>query len=98
MTFRTSSATREVLLRALIEEGETLLEIEGGGYAFEREAQLHHLEGHFRLDADDDRFRAAEAGHVGNIAERADRERVHHIEHGHIHDDALGAEFSHPLR
>src|SRR5712671_927682 len=98
MTFRTSSSTREVLLGALIEEGEAFFEVEGGGYTFECEAQLYHLEGDFWLDTDDDRFRPAETGHVGNVAQRADCERVHHVEHGHVYDDALGAELPDPLR
>ena len=45
---------------------ETLLEIERGCDAFERESQLHHRKRHVRLDADDDRLRAAQTVSCGD--------------------------------
>src|SRR5947199_8775448 len=74
-----SSATIHPLLAAAVEEDEAFLEVEGGGDSLQGESQLHHREGDLGLDPDDHRFRAAEPGHVGDVAERAHRERVHDV-------------------
>src|SRR5689334_5740708 len=57
----------------LIEIGEALFEIERGGDALQSEAELNHGERDLGLDADDDRFRAAQANHVSKVAKRANR-------------------------
>src|SRR5690349_9382032 len=67
---------RHAALGAGVEVGETLLEIECGGHAFQAESQLHHRERHLRLDADDDRVGAAQADHVGHVPQRAHREGI----------------------
>src|SRR5258705_10776114 len=40
------SGVEPAILRANVEEGEAFLEVQDGGYAFQREAQLHHGERH----------------------------------------------------
>jgi hypothetical protein len=67
---------------------ESLLEVEGGRDAFEREPELDHRKGDLRLDADDDRFRAAQPNHVRHIAERPGGEGIDHVQRGDVDDDA----------
>src|SRR6059036_3152023 len=66
----------------LIQEQEAFLEIERRRDGGEREAELHHRERHLGLDPDDHRLRTAELDHVRQRADRADRERIHHVERG----------------
>src|SRR6266849_11088936 len=79
------------LFRTAIEEGEALFEVQHGRDTFQRQAELYHGERHVGLDADDDRLGAAQAGHVRDVAQRAHRERVHHVERGDVHDDTAAA-------
>src|SRR5213593_2826881 len=79
---RTSASTVARLLRQPSEQGQALLQVQGRVDALEVEAKLDHGEGHFGLDADDHRVGAAEPGHVGDVAQRARRERVHDVERG----------------
>src|SRR5712671_2360425 len=76
---------------AAIEEGESFFEVQHGGDALERQAELHHGERHVGLNADDDRLGAAEARHVRDVTQCPYRERVHHVERGDVHDDAATA-------
>src|SRR6185295_16709597 len=56
---RISASTTAPPLRACVEVHQALFQVEGGGDGGQRQSQLHHRERHFRLDADDDRLRAA---------------------------------------
>ena len=76
---------------------ESFLEVEGRGDALEREAHLHHREGDVGLDPDDHRAGAAQSNHVGDVTKSAGRERIEHVEGGHVHDHALGPQATHPL-
>src|SRR5262245_12680229 len=79
------------LSRPGVEVRESLLEVEGGRHVLQGQAELHHREGHLGLDADDDRLRSPELDHVGDRAQGAHREGVHHVEHRDVDDRALGA-------
>src|SRR5438445_7420286 len=76
---RSSSATSAALPCSGVEKRQALLEIEGGHDPFERQPQLDHGERHFRLDAHDHGLRPPEPRHVGDVPERAHRERVHDV-------------------
>src|SRR5436190_2338385 len=92
-----SSGTVQALLAAAVEEVQAFLEVEGGGDSLQRQPQLHHGEGDLGLNPDDHRLGAPQPGHVCDVAERAHRERVHHVERRHIHDHAARAKPAHPL-
>src|SRR6187200_1294354 len=78
---RTSTATRVALpVELALEEGEPLLEVEGGVHVLEVHAELHHREGDLGLDAHDHGLRTAQPGHVRDPAQRARDERVHHVQ------------------
>src|SRR5437899_12998699 len=103
---RSSSATLDASTFALlvepplgtvVQKRQALFEVEGRRDALEGQPQLHHREGDLGLNYHDHRFRAPQPRHVRDVAERADGERVHHVERGHVHDDAAGAEPAHPL-
>src|SRR5579872_5194014 len=49
-----------------IEKCEPFFEVDRGVDLFEAHPQLHHRERHLGLNADNDRHRAAQAGHVGD--------------------------------
>src|SRR5437868_2236645 len=68
---RISSAGFCMMLGFQIQEGQALLEIEGGAHPLEGQAELNHGEGHLGLDADDYRVGAAEVEHVRDVAKRA---------------------------
>src|SRR5207245_8241048 len=91
ITSRSSSPTSGALPGLGVQERQALFEIEGSRDPFERQAQLHHGERHFRLDADDHGFRPAQPRHVGDVAEGAHREGVHHVERRDVHDDPARA-------
>src|ERR671914_2248711 len=74
---RISFVTVAGLLDELVQEGQSLLEIERGVHALEVEPELDHRESDLGLDADHDRLRAAQVGRVGDAAQRAGSERVH---------------------
>src|SRR5256712_4766752 len=76
------------LLDPPVQEGEALLQVEGRGHSLERQAELHHGEGDLGLDADDDCLGPAETDHVGDVAQRARGERVHHVHRRDVHDHA----------
>src|SRR5579862_8764855 len=61
-----SRATRAARLVRLVQVGEAFLEVEGGRDILECEAELDHGEGHFRLDADDDRLGSTKPKHVSD--------------------------------
>src|SRR5438034_215834 len=73
-------------LRSLVEEGQPFFQVERRVDALQGEPQLHHRERHLRLDADDDRLGRAEAPHLGDVAQGADGEGVHHVERGDVDD------------
>src|SRR2546422_2215608 len=79
-------------LGVLVEKGEALFQVEGRRDALEGQPELHHREGDLGLDAHDHRFRAPEPRHVRDVPQRPYGERVHHVERGHVHDHAAGAE------
>src|SRR5215204_172065 len=80
-----------------VEEGEALFEIERRRDAFEREPELHHGQGHFRLDPDDHRFGPPQFRGVGNAAKRARRERVEYVERGNVDDHTASAVAAHEV-
>src|SRR5439155_16133597 len=91
----TVDASRPALdaeLRLLVEEQQAFLEIQRGGHALEREAELDHGEGDLGLNPDDHRLRAAQPRHVRDVPQRAHRKRVHHVERRDVDDHAPGPE------
>src|SRR5712691_5637608 len=74
---------------------EALLQVERRSHPFERQTQLDHRKGNLRLNPDDHGLGPAQAGHVREVAQRAGREGVHHVQGGDIHDDAARAELAH---
>src|SRR5258708_5243914 len=78
--FTTSSSPMVVDPRRL-QDLEAFLEVEGGGGSLERQSELHHREGHLRLDAHDDGGGAQQFDHLGDAAQRARGKRVHDIKH-----------------
>src|SRR5688500_10890754 len=81
-----SLLTAMSLLESLIQKRETLFEIEGRQHVLERQPQLHHGQRDVGLNADDHRLGAAQPGHVRDRPQRACRERVEHVECGHVDD------------
>src|SRR5262249_22569175 len=59
---------------------ETLFQVERGGDPLEGETQLDHRKGDLRLNPDNHGLGPAQAGHVGEVAQRAGREGVHHVQ------------------
>src|ERR1051325_1209144 len=84
-------------LRLDVEERQTLFQVERGRHPLEREPELHHRERHLWLDPDDHRLRAAQPGHMRDVAQRADGERIHDVERRDVDDDATRPEPPHPL-
>src|SRR5204862_6671810 len=79
----TVDASRPALdaeLRLLVEEQQAFLEIQRGGHALEREAELDHSEDDLRLNPDDHRLRAAKPPNVRDVPQHAHRNRVHHVQ------------------
>ena len=74
-----------------MEEIQTFLQVQGGGDRSGAHAELHHRERDVGLDADDDGVRAAQAGHLGDAAQRVETERVDDVQRGDVDDDAPGA-------
>src|SRR5688572_19679994 len=69
MGTRTSSAMSANLmvlgtLSLAVEVREALFQVERSRHALQREPQLDHREGHFRLDPHDDSLRSAQPDHV----------------------------------
>src|SRR5713101_7937091 len=52
-TFDAPRAALDAELRLVVEEQQSFLEVQRGGHALEREAELHHGEGHLGLNPDD---------------------------------------------
>src|SRR5258708_15531914 len=96
MVMASSSDMIAARLDLAVEEHESFLKVQCGGHPLEGEAELDHGEGDLRLDADDHRLGAAQPRHVREVAQRSHREGVHHVERGHVHDHAAGAELPHP--
>src|SRR5215211_7797886 len=63
---RISSATAVLLPGDAVEEGQALLEVEGGVNALEVEPELHHREGDLGLDAHHHGLGATQVCHVGD--------------------------------
>src|SRR5258706_5080759 len=82
---------RRALFGAAMEEGETFFEVQHGGDAFQRQAELHHGERDVGLNAHNDGFGAAEPGHVCDVAQRPHGERIHDVERRDVDDDAAAA-------
>src|SRR3954454_24697763 len=78
-------------LLAGLEQGEPLLEVQGGLHVLEAHAELDHGERHLGLDPHDHRLGAAQPGHHGDPAQRARDERVHDVERRNVNDDPAGA-------
>src|SRR5690348_2383498 len=77
-------------LRLAIEKRQTLLEVEGGRNPFQRQTELHHRERDLRLDPDDHGLGATQTRHVGDVPQRPDCERVHHVQRSDVDDYAAG--------
>src|SRR5438876_1170876 len=74
---------------------EALLQVERRRHPFERQTQLDHRKSDLRLNPDDHGLGPAQAAHVGEVAQRADREGVDHVQGGDIHDDPARSELAH---
>src|SRR5689334_6163981 len=68
------------------EQVEPLLEVQRRCHVLERQAQLDHRESDAGLDADDDRLGAAQSRGLGDAAQRARGERIHHVERRDVDD------------
>src|SRR5882672_1309221 len=79
-TINASRAALDAELRLLVEEQEPFFEIQRGGHTLERETELDHGERNLGLNPDDHGFRAPQPRHVGDVAQRPDGERIHHVE------------------
>src|SRR5215216_3285301 len=82
-----SSATVAGLLPRALQQREPLLEVERGRDVLEAHAELDHREGHFGLDAHDDRLRSAQPRHPRDALQRPRHERVHDVERRDVDDD-----------
>src|SRR3954452_15111434 len=89
---RISSVTVGGLLELRVEEGEPLLEVQGGVNVFETHPELDHREGHLGLNADNHRLCATQSRHVSDPAQRPRRKGVHHVKCRDVHDDSARAE------
>src|SRR5881628_3137007 len=96
-TLDPSRAPLDAELRLPVKERQTLLEIERGRDALQRQAELHHRERNLGLDPDDHGFRPAQPRHVGDVAQGPDRERIHHVERRDVDDHPPGPEPSDAL-
>src|SRR5690349_14211794 len=76
---------------------QAFLQIECCRYVLQRQPQLYHGEGDLWLDAHDDHFCASQADHMRHIAQCADREGVHDVDAGDVHNHADGAEMADAL-
>src|SRR5215204_52072 len=84
MVTRTSSTRRRSL-----ESIERLVQVECGAERVEVEPEMNHRDRDLRLDADDDRLGAAKTRGDRDVAQRARRERIDHVESRHVdHDPA----------
>src|SRR5262249_20479003 len=77
--------------RGPIQERQTFLEVEGGRHVLQRQTELDHREGDLGLYPNDHRVGAAQANHVGDVAQRARGEGVEDVHRRHVDDDATGA-------
>ena len=80
-----------------VQERESFLQVERGADAFQPQAELDHCKCHFRLDADDHGFTAAQANHVGELAQCLGRKGVHDVECRDVDDNAVRARAHHLL-
>src|SRR3989449_5810979 len=91
-TVDASGSPLDAELHLPIQERQTLLEIERGRDALERQAELDHRESDLGLDPDDHGFRTAQPCHVSDASQGPDGERIHHVERCDVHDHAPGPE------
>src|SRR5712664_1417467 len=84
-------ASHPSALGSAVQVREALLQIERGGHALQADTELGHGKGDFWLNPHDHCLRPAQPRHVCEIAQSAHGEGVHHVEGGHIDDDATGA-------
>ena len=80
MVTRASRPMARAFSSALPQQEQSLFEVEGRRDAGQRQAELHHREGHVGLDPDDDRVGAAQLHHLRQRFERTRGERIEHIE------------------
>src|SRR5690242_15229128 len=81
--------------RRLLEQFQSLFQVERRLDPLEREAELDHGEGHVRLDADDHGLRAAQFYGMRNAPKRTGGKRIHDVQGGDVHHDATGTQFAH---
>src|SRR5712692_4005177 len=81
----------------VVEVGEPLLEVEGGGDVLKGEAELDHGKGHLGLDSHDHGLGAPQPDHVGDGPQRANGEGIHHVKDGNVHDGSPGSIAAHLL-
>src|SRR4051794_6884971 len=65
-----------------IQQRKALFQIQRRVHVVEHQPELHHCEGHLRLQPDDHGVRAAQPSHVGDRAYRPGGERIHHVDRG----------------
>jgi hypothetical protein len=64
----------------LVQQRHPALDVQRRVNAFERETELDERDRHRRPHAGDDGIGIENAGHGGDVADRAPDERVHHVE------------------
>ena len=74
-----------------VEQSQTVVEVERGEKGVHVHAQANRREGDIRIDTDNDCGGAAQAGHLGEVVQRAGREGIQHIQRGDVDDDAARA-------
>src|SRR5919106_2829303 len=83
---RVSSATQQL---------QSLFQIQRGVDVGERDAELHHGEGHLGLDPHQHRGRPAEPQRCGDGRQSSGRERVDHVQQRHVEDHAPRTQLAH---
>src|SRR6266481_7846866 len=78
-TFDAPRAALDAELRLVVEEQQSFLEVQRGGHALEREAELHHGEGHLGLNPDDHGLRAAQPRHVRSEEHTSELQSQFHL-------------------
>src|SRR5262245_2658273 len=82
------SPPSHVLSGLPVQVRQPLFQVERGGDPLEREPQLDHRKGDLWLNPNNHGLGPTQAGHVSEVAQRAGRERVHHVQGRNIDDDA----------
>src|SRR5215470_16231853 len=85
------------LLELLVQVVQPFLQVQRCRNIFQRQPQLHHRKGNFRLNSNDYGLCATQADHLRNLAERSRGKRIHHVHRRDVDDDPSRAKPHHLL-